>query len=101
MSLHRGCAYEVYGFQYRFELYAINTLVNANAGENNYIIYSTRTLESLCQELVEQGLLKQANNVRLQDYLGKTLYIVCVNWCAICQNCFCVLMIIIECEVLI
>ncbi len=33
-----------------------------------------RTLESLCQELVEQGLLKQANNVRLQDYLGKTLH---------------------------
>ncbi|XP_036067367.1 dynein regulatory complex protein 11 isoform X2 [Oryzias melastigma] len=29
-----------------------------------------RTLESLCQELVEQGLLKQADNVRLQDYLG-------------------------------
>uniref|UniRef100_A0A3B3C2F2 IQ motif containing with AAA domain 1 like n=1 Tax=Oryzias melastigma TaxID=30732 RepID=A0A3B3C2F2_ORYME len=27
------------------------------------------TLESLCQELVEQGLLKQADNVRLQDYL--------------------------------
>ncbi|KAM6923966.1 dynein regulatory complex protein 11 [Xenentodon cancila] len=29
-----------------------------------------RTLESLCQELVEQGLIKQANNVRLKDYLG-------------------------------
>lgn len=31
----------------------------------------TRTLESLCQELVEQGLLKQANTVGIQDYLGK------------------------------
>ncbi|KAM4548926.1 dynein regulatory complex protein 11 [Odontesthes bonariensis] len=34
-----------------------------------------RTLESLCQELVEQGLLKQANNVRLQDYLGDYSYL--------------------------
>ncbi|XP_053177680.1 dynein regulatory complex protein 11 [Scomber japonicus] len=34
-----------------------------------------RTLESLCQELVEQGLLKQANNVRLQDYLGDFSYL--------------------------
>ncbi|XP_068563222.1 dynein regulatory complex protein 11 [Cebidichthys violaceus] len=34
-----------------------------------------RTLESLCQELVEQGLLKQANNVRLQDYLGDYNYL--------------------------
>ncbi|KAF0042108.1 hypothetical protein F2P81_005640 [Scophthalmus maximus] len=29
-----------------------------------------RTLESLCQELVEQGLLKKPKNVGLQDYLG-------------------------------
>ncbi|KAF7668345.1 hypothetical protein LDENG_00020550 [Lucifuga dentata] len=34
-----------------------------------------RTLESLCQELVEQGLLKQANNVRLQDYQGDYSYL--------------------------
>ncbi|XP_075944730.1 dynein regulatory complex protein 11 [Anarhichas minor] len=34
-----------------------------------------RTLESLCQELVEQGLLKLANNVRLQDYLGDYNYL--------------------------
>ncbi|KAF6714686.1 IQ and AAA domain-containing protein 1 [Oryzias melastigma] len=34
-----------------------------------------RTLESLCQELVEQGLLKQADNVRLQDYLGDFNYL--------------------------
>ncbi|XP_054458970.1 dynein regulatory complex protein 11 [Anoplopoma fimbria] len=34
-----------------------------------------RTLESLCQELMEQGLLKQANNVRLQDYLGDYSYL--------------------------
>ncbi|CAK6958064.1 dynein regulatory complex protein 11 [Scomber scombrus] len=34
-----------------------------------------RTLESLCQELVEQGLLKQANNVRMQDYLGDFSYL--------------------------
>ncbi|XP_045906497.1 dynein regulatory complex protein 11 isoform X3 [Micropterus dolomieu] len=36
---------------------------------------SDRTLGSLCQELVEQGLLKQANNVRLQDYLGDYSYL--------------------------
>uniref|UniRef100_A0A4W6FHI7 Zgc:153738 n=1 Tax=Lates calcarifer TaxID=8187 RepID=A0A4W6FHI7_LATCA len=34
-----------------------------------------RTLESLCQELVEQGLLKKAKNVRLQDYLGDYSYL--------------------------
>ncbi|XP_070765243.1 dynein regulatory complex protein 11 [Enoplosus armatus] len=36
---------------------------------------SDRTLDSLCQELVEQGFLKQANNVRLQDYLGDYSYL--------------------------
>uniref|UniRef100_A0A671YWD1 Zgc:153738 n=1 Tax=Sparus aurata TaxID=8175 RepID=A0A671YWD1_SPAAU len=36
---------------------------------------SDRTLESLCQELVENGLLKQAHNVRLQDYLGDYSYL--------------------------
>ncbi|XP_030640603.1 dynein regulatory complex protein 11 [Chanos chanos] len=30
-----------------------------------------RTIESLYQELVEQGLLKPADNVKLQDYLGE------------------------------
>lgn len=39
----------------------------------------------MCQELVEQGLLKQANNVRLQEYLGKILYIVCMNQRALFQ----------------
>ncbi|XP_035031635.2 dynein regulatory complex protein 11 [Hippoglossus stenolepis] len=34
-----------------------------------------RTLESLCQELVEQGLLKKPNNVALQDYLGDYSYL--------------------------
>uniref|UniRef100_A0A3Q1F917 IQ and AAA domain-containing protein 1-like n=1 Tax=Acanthochromis polyacanthus TaxID=80966 RepID=A0A3Q1F917_9TELE len=34
-----------------------------------------RTLESLCQELVEQGLLKQADRVRLHDYLGDYSYL--------------------------
>ncbi|XP_069378087.1 dynein regulatory complex protein 11-like isoform X2 [Paralichthys olivaceus] len=34
-----------------------------------------RTLESLCQELVEQGLLKKPNNVALQDYLADYLCI--------------------------
>ncbi|XP_058493439.1 dynein regulatory complex protein 11 isoform X1 [Solea solea] len=34
-----------------------------------------RTLESLCQELVELGLLKKANNVHLQDYLGDFSYL--------------------------
>uniref|UniRef100_A0A8D3D3N6 AAA+ ATPase domain-containing protein n=1 Tax=Scophthalmus maximus TaxID=52904 RepID=A0A8D3D3N6_SCOMX len=33
-----------------------------------------RTLESLCQELVEQGLLKKPKNVGLQDYLGDYSY---------------------------
>lgn len=45
----------------------------------NDLLTSTRTLESLCQELVEEGLLKKANNVGLQDYLGKILYVVCVH----------------------
>uniref|UniRef100_A0A665WNC8 Zgc:153738 n=1 Tax=Echeneis naucrates TaxID=173247 RepID=A0A665WNC8_ECHNA len=39
-----------------------------------FFTYS-RTLESLCQELVEQGLLKKANDVRLQDYLGDYSYL--------------------------
>ncbi|XP_029906335.1 dynein regulatory complex protein 11 isoform X2 [Myripristis murdjan] len=34
-----------------------------------------RSLESLCQELVEQGLLKKADNVKLQDYLGDYSYL--------------------------
>ncbi|XP_042372405.1 dynein regulatory complex protein 11 [Plectropomus leopardus] len=34
-----------------------------------------RTLVSLCQELVEQGLLKQADNVRLRDYMGDYSYL--------------------------
>nr|XP_057930400.1 dynein regulatory complex protein 11 isoform X1 [Doryrhamphus excisus]XP_057930401.1 dynein regulatory complex protein 11 isoform X1 [Doryrhamphus excisus] len=34
-----------------------------------------RTLESLCQEMVEQGLLKQANDVRMRDYMGDFNYL--------------------------
>ncbi|XP_041695880.2 dynein regulatory complex protein 11 isoform X2 [Coregonus clupeaformis] len=34
-----------------------------------------RNIESLYQELVEQGLLKQADNVKLQDYLGDYSYL--------------------------
>ncbi|KAM6963282.1 dynein regulatory complex protein 11 [Aplochiton taeniatus] len=34
-----------------------------------------RTLESLYQELVEQGLLKQGDNVTLQEYLGDYSYL--------------------------
>ncbi|XP_020494654.2 dynein regulatory complex protein 11 isoform X1 [Labrus bergylta] len=34
-----------------------------------------RTLESLCQELVEQGLMKKANHVRLEDYMGDYSYL--------------------------
>lgn len=49
---------------------------------------------------MEQGLLKKANNVRLQDFLGKTLYIICVDRCAIFHNYCCCLMIIIVNEVL-
>uniref|UniRef100_A0A8C3B0C0 Zgc:153738 n=1 Tax=Cyclopterus lumpus TaxID=8103 RepID=A0A8C3B0C0_CYCLU len=41
----------------------------------NHVFTSDRTLESLCQELVEQGLLKQANTLRLQDYLGDYNYL--------------------------
>ncbi|KAM9849670.1 dynein regulatory complex protein 11-like [Aulostomus maculatus] len=33
-----------------------------------------RTLESLCEELVEQGLLKQPNAVRMKDFLGTFNY---------------------------
>ncbi|XP_077464271.1 dynein regulatory complex protein 11 isoform X2 [Stigmatopora argus] len=35
----------------------------------------TRTLESLCQEMVEEGLLKRVNPVRMQDYLGDFNYL--------------------------
>uniref|UniRef100_A0A3Q2P1Z8 IQ and AAA domain-containing protein 1 n=1 Tax=Fundulus heteroclitus TaxID=8078 RepID=A0A3Q2P1Z8_FUNHE len=34
-----------------------------------------RTLESLCQELVEQGLLKPAKDVRMQDFWGDYNYL--------------------------
>ncbi|XP_024278486.1 dynein regulatory complex protein 11 [Oncorhynchus tshawytscha] len=34
-----------------------------------------RNIESLYQELVEQGLLKQSDNVKLQDYLGDYSYL--------------------------
>ncbi|XP_039609173.1 dynein regulatory complex protein 11 isoform X2 [Polypterus senegalus] len=36
---------------------------------------SDRTIESLYQELVEQGILKQANNATLKDYLGEYSYL--------------------------
>ncbi|XP_068599650.1 dynein regulatory complex protein 11, partial [Brachionichthys hirsutus] len=36
---------------------------------------SERTLESLCQELVEQGLLKKAKDIRMLDYLGGYNYL--------------------------
>ncbi|KAM4738665.1 dynein regulatory complex protein 11 isoform 2-T2 [Anableps anableps] len=36
---------------------------------------ANRTLESLCQELVKQGLLKQAKNVWMQDFLGDFNYL--------------------------
>lgn len=35
-----------------------------------YLLPSTRTLESLCEELAEQGLLKLPKDVRIQDYVG-------------------------------
>lgn len=31
---------------------------------------STRTLESLCEELAEQGLLKLPRDVKIKDYVG-------------------------------
>ncbi|XP_023195833.1 IQ and AAA domain-containing protein 1 isoform X2 [Xiphophorus maculatus] len=34
-----------------------------------------RTLESLCEELVQQGLLKRAKNFRMQDFLGDYNYL--------------------------
>ncbi|KAK7889480.1 hypothetical protein WMY93_025040 [Mugilogobius chulae] len=34
-----------------------------------------RTLGSLCQELVDQGLLKQPHNVKMQDFLGDYSYL--------------------------
>lgn len=33
-----------------------------------------RTIESLFEELVEQELLKKADDVKLKDYLGKLVY---------------------------
>lgn len=35
-----------------------------------YLLASTRTLESLCEELAEQGLLKLPKDVKIQDYVG-------------------------------
>nr|XP_020468742.1 IQ and AAA domain-containing protein 1-like isoform X2 [Monopterus albus] len=34
-----------------------------------------RSLDSLCEELVQRGLLKRPNNVRMQDYLGDYNYL--------------------------
>lgn len=63
-------------FQHIIEWYDVTPLISAKI--ITYFI-SSRTLESLCQELVEQGLLKQANNVKMNDYLGKALHAVCVE----------------------
>ncbi|XP_077439775.1 dynein regulatory complex protein 11 [Vanacampus margaritifer] len=34
-----------------------------------------RTLESICQEMVDEGLLKRANSVQIQDYIGDFNYL--------------------------
>lgn len=34
------------------------------------LLASTRTLESLCEELAEQGLLKLPKDVKIKDYVG-------------------------------
>lgn len=55
----------------------IPTAVSSGSGgvtsmmERDRIPLSPRTLESLCQELVEQGLLIQPSTVRMQDYFGE------------------------------
>lgn len=69
--------------------------VQHNAEEISSFIHICRTLQSLCRELVEQGLLKQTRNVQLQDFLGKTrhtvtemllsncnLFLCACAWCA-------------------
>uniref|UniRef100_A0A3P8QLU2 AAA+ ATPase domain-containing protein n=1 Tax=Astatotilapia calliptera TaxID=8154 RepID=A0A3P8QLU2_ASTCA len=43
--------------------------------EISSFIHICRTLQSLCRELVEQGLLKQTRNVQLQDFLGDYSYL--------------------------
>lgn len=35
-----------------------------------HLLASTRTLESLCEELAEQGLLKLPKDVKIKDYVG-------------------------------
>lgn len=54
---------------------------------------SPRTLESLCQELVDQGLLKLPKYFRMQDFLGMTVNCFVCSW--FLAN---VLMILAECE---
>lgn len=39
-------------------------------------LFSLRSIESLYQELVEQGLLKPADDVKLQDYIGLYQYFI-------------------------
>jgi len=48
------------------ELYVNLTLFS----NSNLIFFFFRTTESLFEELVEQELLKKADNVKLKDYLG-------------------------------
>lgn len=58
-----------------FVLNEVHKLVNAysECSVKHFLFMLSRTLESLCQELVEQGLLKLPNDCRMQDYLGKTV----------------------------
>ena len=42
---------------------------------NTIFLLFIRTLESLCEELVQQGLLKLPKNHRIQDFLGRKVYL--------------------------
>lgn len=41
--------------------------------EVNSVLF-TRTLESLCEELVHQGLLKLPKNHRIQEFIGRSVF---------------------------
>lgn len=47
----------------------------------NTIFLFIRTLQSLCEELVQQGLLKLPKNHRIQEFLGRSAY-----FCALTVN---------------
>lgn len=74
-------------------------VINTNSEETHYMVcLSFSEIEALCQELVEQGLLKKAKNVKLQDCLGMTVF---VDLCGMFQNVFCCFITITTCKLLL